>query len=151
MNVWQGPKWWYVCGNGGSLGRETCYEEVLDEGDVLFYPRDWYHQTQNLGEPVTITLTGTVVNAFNYKQIAGQLHKECTRGSLGFDLSGPLCDAVQECVGHWHERWREEGSPASLSDVWPAWRAMSSKATVAKRDSLSSLGNNYDGRNPISG
>jgi len=145
----QGKKWWYVC-SGGQGVRQTCYEEVLSEGDVLFYPKHYYHETQNLADPLTMTITGTVVNAYNYEELAGQLHKECSRGHLGFDLSGPLCDALQDCYALWHKKF-SDGNGAAAEEVWPSWQKSASDRILAIRNSELSRGNNYDGRNPISG
>lgn len=141
----RGGKWWYVCRDG------TCYEEVLREGDVLFYSKNWWHQTQC--EPgdesdVTITLTGTVVNAYNYVDLSRMLHGECVRGQLGFKFSASLCDALESCVEMWHNRYGDGSSP-SLREIWRPWRGVVRASVLKEKESDEALGNNYDGRNPI--
>ena len=142
-----GRKWWYVCHHG------TCYEEILDEGDVLYYPRESYHQTQCVPvEPMrtTVTLTGTVVNAYNYRQLSEMMHGECVRDRLSFKFSAALCDALDECVDMWHKRYSKDSS--SSRSVWIPWREAATQKMIHKMETDDwYLGNNYDGRNPISG
>ena len=142
-----GRKWWYVCHQG------TCYEEILDEGDVLYYPRETHHQTQCVPvEPkrTTVTLTGTVVNAHNYRELSDMMHGECVRDRLNFKFSAALCDALDECADLWHKRYSTDGS--SSRSVWIPWREVATKKMIHKMETDDwYLGNNYDGRNPISG
>jgi len=101
-----GRKWWRVCKDG------RCYEEVLDEDDNLFYPRDWYHTTQCLDMP-TITLTSTIMTEHNKMALIDELWLTCSRNKHGFHFSGELCDALEVC---WHhldhpvKNWREHAS-----------------------------------------
>eukprot|EP00940_MAST-03C_sp_MAST-3C-sp2_P003554 g3554.t1 len=142
-----GSKWWYVCRD------ETCYEELLQEGDILYYPRDWYHQTQCVpsnDSVTTITLTGTVVNAYNYRELAAQLRRECVFGSLNFEFSGALCDALQSCVVLWDERFGAQYK--DKFHLWStSWRSAAPAKVIRKKDAPSARGNNYDGRNHIAG
>lgn len=137
-----GAKWWYVCKDS------VCYEELLEEGDILYYPRDWYHCTQCVPEeeksPLTITLTGTVVNAYNYRELATKLWNECTRNTLSFQFSGELCDALHSCVGQWKKRYGHD-----LRAWGTSWRKIADQKTIQQRDDPKALGNNYDGRNYI--
>ena len=59
----QGRKWWYVCGTGDGPGpyegEHRCFEDALEVGEILYYPKDYHHETQNLKMP-TMTVTGTV-------------------------------------------------------------------------------------------
>ena len=74
----QGRKWWYVCGTGDGPGpyegEHRCFEDALEVGEILYYPKDYHHETQNLKMP-TMTVTGTVVNKHNYADIATMLHQ----------------------------------------------------------------------------
>ena len=143
----EGLKWWYVCGTDGQ-----CYEDLFYPGDTLFYPKHYYHETMNIAKP-SMTVTGTVANSWNYESIATQLHKECAYNHLSFDLSGPLCDALDDCYMLWHERFSgiEDAKQArkEARRRWKPWRKLASRALKKQRDSLSALGNNYDGRNYI--
>ena len=130
----------------------TCYEEILDEGDVPTI-LETHHQTHCvLVEPkrTTVTLTGTVVNAYNYRELSNMMHGECVRDRLSFKFSAALCDALDECVDLWHKRYRTDSS--SSRSVWIPWREVATKKMIHKMETDDwYLGNNYDGRNPISG
>lgn len=152
----QGDKWWYVCGEGLEegpyQGQFRCFEDVIRPGEVLFYPKHYFHETQNLDLP-TMTVTGTVVSTFNYRSIATQLHRECAYSHLSFDLSGPLCDALDKCFVLWHTHLSGNKDRAAAKRearrIWPRWRSLASRDLQRKRDSRDALGNNYDGRNYI--
>jgi hypothetical protein len=131
----QGLKWWYVCKDG------QCYEDLFHPGDTLFYPQLWHHQTQNIDMP-TVTVTGTVVDAENYKSVTTRLFNECVRPG-GFRFSGKLCDVLDRCARLWHDEWGTGRYGRKK------WRTMATKPVQKERDGPSSLGNNYDGRNTI--
>jgi hypothetical protein len=63
-------KWWYVCGeglgDGPYKGQKQCFEDLVKPGEILFYPKHYFHETQNLAMP-TMAVTGTVVSGFNYR------------------------------------------------------------------------------------
>ena len=149
----EGLKWWYVCGTSDDYGF-NCYEDLFYPGDTLFYPKHYHHQTQNI-ETLSMTVTGTVANAFNYEAIATQLHRECAYSHLSFDLSGPLCDALDDCFVLWHQHFQRDSGKDKKTlkrearRRWKPWRKLASKTEKRKKDSPSALGNNYDGRNYI--
>ncbi len=149
-------KWWYVCGKGVGEGPykgvEKCHEDLIKPGEVLFYPKSYYHETQNLAMP-TMTVTGTVVSGFNYRSIATQLHRECAFQHLSFDLSGPLCDALDKCYVLWHQALSgnkdKKAARKEARRLWPRWRSLAGRDIIQKKDRRDALGNNYDGRNFI--
>ena len=151
-------KWWYVCGTGSGdgpyEGEQRCMEDVLMPGEILFYPQHYHHETQNLGGR-TMTVTGTLVTAFNHWEVTSMLHGECTRKHLNFRFSGPLCDALDECFVLWHTHFgAEPGTPVAAAKrqarrMWPKWRTVASAELIQERDAPDALGNNYDGRNAI--
>ena len=147
----EGLKWWYVCGEDKEYGFQ-CYEDLIYPGDTLFYPKNYFHETQNIAMP-SMTVTGTVANGFNYESIATQLHRECSYNSLSFDLSGRLCDALDDCYVLWHQRFsgnkNKKEAKREARTRWPKWRKLATKSLKRQRDSPSALGNNYDGRNYI--
>jgi hypothetical protein len=147
----EGLKWWYVCGKNDGYDFE-CFEDLFYPGDTLFYPKHYYHLTQNI-ETLTMTVTGTVVNAFNYGAIATQLHRECVYAHLSFDLSGPLCDALGDCFVLWHQHFNKYKDKNKMRKEalrrWKPWRKLASREEIMKKDDPSSIGNNYDGRNYI--
>jgi len=115
-----GRKWWRVCSIDG------CFEDILDEGDNLFYPRDWFHTTQCLEMP-TITLTSTIMTKHNKLALIDELWLECARAKHGFRFSGKLCDALELCynaVDHPVKNWRVHASPEVIAakDSPDAWK-----------------------------
>lgn len=125
-----GRKWWRVCSN------DWCFEEILDEGDNLFYPYDWFHTTQCLDMPTT-TLTSTIMTKQNKLALIDELWSECAYAKHNFKFSGKLCDALEVCydaVGHTVKNWRDHASPE----------------IIAGRDSPDAWKTNYD-RNRING
>lgn len=143
----EGTKWWIVCGKnegvGDNEGNHECFEDIMQVGDVLYYPRNWAHQTQNLEFPTT-TLTGTVVNSFNWFHVSQKIYGECTQGSMNFHFSGKMCDQLDACINVWAERFQGR----STSPFKP-WREVATPDEQAKRDSWKSSDHNYDGRNSI--
>ncbi|CEO94506.1 hypothetical protein PBRA_000291 [Plasmodiophora brassicae] len=79
----------------------TCYDDVVRPGEMLFYPRDYWHQTLNLETP-TITLTGTVVDENNADTVERELRDECTTGKWGWHLGDDLCGQLEQCYALWN-------------------------------------------------
>ena len=45
----------------------VCHQFEVKAGDIVYYPMDWWHQTENLHTP-SIALTGTLVTInYHYK------------------------------------------------------------------------------------
>eukprot|EP00808_Paulinella_micropora_P013201 g58918.t1 len=139
----QGAKWWFVCGRED--GTDKCYEQVLRPGEVLFYAKNYWHETRNLEYP-SMTVTGTVITPHNYMGVADKLHNECSTGGLKFDFSGALCDALDSCYPLWHEFLSGSKAPTNR---WQPWRKVASAETISKKDKMKPTENNYDGRNHI--
>ena len=95
----QGRKWWYVCGTGDGdgpyEGTHMCFEDALEVGEILYYPKNYHHETQNLKMP-TMTVTGTVVNAHNYMDIADMLHQEVSE-TLGKERGERPSLTIRSC------------------------------------------------------
>lgn len=73
-----------------------------DEGEALFYPRDYWHQTENLDTP-TIAITGTLVDKNNYDSVTEQLAVDCHKKPLKLiHPSETLCRYYyQHCFPWW--------------------------------------------------
>lgn len=107
-----GRKWWRVCKD------DTCFEEILNEGDNLFYPKDYLHQTQCLDMP-TITLTSTLLTKENKDALIHELWLECVYSKYGYRFSGKLCDALQMCYHSLHhpiDNWRDHASSEHVAE-----------------------------------
>jgi len=142
-----GRKWWYVCGRH-SDGRQVCYEDVAEEGEILYYPRRWHHETQCLETP-TMTLTDTVAHVGNAEGIMMKTLGECTgRAPLNFDFSSQLCDRLHECTKWWQAKAKEEGVAWRGEDI-ESWRESSTAEHIKKLEAVRPEHNNYDGRNYI--
>ena len=61
----------------GLLGAE-CYVDTAAEGEALFYPREYWHQTVNLDDRV-VAITGTLVDKNNYDTVALMLDVDCEK------------------------------------------------------------------------
>ena len=121
----KGRKKWTIC------KRDVCTEDVLEPGEVLFYPKDYAHETVCLDNP-TITVTDTIRTEENAMALSQRFWHQCVSENKEFDFSSNLCDALQRTL-KWSELWRD----AALTE------------TVEMRAHPSALGNNYDGRNYI--
>jgi len=56
--------------------RAECYEVVLNEGEMLYYPSDFWHQTVNLDTP-SIAISSTLVTPMNYMHVKHVLLEQC--------------------------------------------------------------------------
>ena len=107
---------------------DECFEEILSEGDNLFYPRDWFHTTQCLEMPTT-TLATQIVTEQNKFTLIDELWLECSRGKHGFRFSGKQCDALEACyeaIGVPVMHWRTHASEIIIRkrdspDAWKIW------------------------------
>mmetsp|Transcript_5373 Transcript_5373/g.8162 ORF Transcript_5373/g.8162 Transcript_5373/m.8162 type:complete len:273 (-) Transcript_5373:76-894(-) len=144
----RGSKWWYVC-SPKLQAVPSCYESVVSPGEVLLYGSGWTHETQNLNNP-TITVTGTRVDAHNFKSVASRLYHECATGELGLGFSSELCDALDHCYVRWLETF---GGVSKAQRRKPrSWRQVSSASIIAQREAQSPNLNNYNnGKNIIIG
>lgn len=118
-----GRKWWYLCKHG------TCYESVLEPGEVLYYSAGWSHLTQNIETP-TVALTGTTVHRWNHQLVAQRLRGECVTEGLRLDFSADLCDALDRCYELWHE---EYGSANGHESSWDKWRQVADSSVVSRK------------------
>lgn len=73
-----------------------------EEGEALFYPRDYWHQTENLDTP-TIAITGTLVDKNNYDSVSEQLSVDCHKKPLKLiHPSKTLCEYYyNHCFPWW--------------------------------------------------
>jgi len=84
-----------------------CYEDIIEAGEVIFYPADYWHQTENLATP-TISLTTTIMDANNYEWVMEELRAECVNQKYKWGFSKELCDALlNKCFDFWREQWSQ--------------------------------------------
>jgi histone arginine demethylase JMJD6 len=78
----------------------SCLQVTVSPGDVIYYPKDWWHQTQNLVSP-TISVTGTLVSRGNYASVREELVNNCEGRGGTFRPDAELCTALEQCYKTW--------------------------------------------------
>ena len=86
------------------LRNASCFTTIVETGDMLYYPRDWWHQTENLDTP-TIALSGSMVNQHNHLEFTDELRKECSAEGSGrnriFIPEAGACGDIERCAAIW--------------------------------------------------
>merc|ERR1712130_67079 len=95
----------------------NCYEDIVREGEIMFYPSEWSHQTFNV-EHHTISYSGSQFDARNYRFIVEEFYAQCVHDKWSYDFSGKLCDALDYCHQLWDDKLR--GDRAPLAQKWRA-------------------------------
>lgn len=90
----------------------TCSQLILSPGDMIFYPKEYWHQTLNLDTP-TVSLTGTIVTSQNYESVIQELTAECSGRSSIYKADKSLCSQLELCFN----RWRLIYNNSKFSDV----------------------------------
>ena len=78
----------------------TCYQFIAEPGDVVYYPKDWWHQTQNLQTP-TMSITGTLVTLGNYVEQREMLREQCAGDGMVFNPVESVCRKLESCYEVW--------------------------------------------------
>lgn len=76
-----------------------CYEDILQPGDVVYYPKNYWHQTLNLDTP-TVSLTGTLATGNCYREVFNELKIECEGKGRIFAPNDELCANIDRCASH---------------------------------------------------
>lgn len=84
------------------LRKARCFTTIVNKGDMLYYPRDWWHQTENLDTP-SIALSGSMVNRHNHLEFIDELETQCgPNGRNTIFIKEPdACGDIERCVGVW--------------------------------------------------
>ena len=95
----------------------NCIDDWVHPGEMLFYPRDYWHQTEvqvsKDGRPA-ISITGTLTDQNNYYGMIQELLRECNGASKRIYLTQAVCDAlIYRCFPLWQKMWGQdnEGGP----------------------------------------
>ena len=59
--------------------KATCFDVVLNTGEMLYYPQNWWHQTTNMDD-VNMAVSGTLVTKSNTPEITNEFKRECVKG-----------------------------------------------------------------------
>ena len=88
----------------------TCYKYTLRAGEMMFYPRDWWHQTYN-EEGENIAVSGTIADGNNFDSISEELSKDASRSvPIILSPSQQLRDALPGCY-----QWLQQAFAPSLA------------------------------------
>jgi len=82
-----------------------CWEDVVKAGEMVFYPRDYWHQTENVATP-SISISASVLDAYSYKEIQGIIERECRFGTYRWNFSQELCKTLEtKCFPMWENMY----------------------------------------------
>ncbi|GMI17932.1 hypothetical protein TrLO_g10571 [Triparma laevis f. longispina] len=88
-----------------------CIEDEAVEGEFVYYPADWWHQTWTVGEGedgveegLSLSLSALVVDSYSWRAVRDSLAWECDMVELGRveTWSKEMCKVFRECV---FEEW----------------------------------------------
>lgn len=94
------------------FAQASCYQEEVKEGEFIFYPRDWWHQTQNL-EHHTMSLSGSIVDAINWQTSAHEFLYECENKRIMYP-DEDVCAGIERCAELWEEKFGAQGAEEAL-------------------------------------
>jgi hypothetical protein len=94
--------------------KADCYEDIIRAGEMLYYPRDYWHQTLNLETP-SMSISGTICDPNNFDTISAELKNECDWQKFKWGFSKELCSELPKCWKLWKDRWRPEPSKLEKS------------------------------------
>ncbi len=97
-----------------------CYEDIVSAKEMIYYPKDYWHQTENLATP-SVSLSASILDENNYAEITRELQAECDTNKYRWGFSKDLCKHLKEsCFGWWEHRYgphdEEEKQVCTLSD-----------------------------------
>jgi len=81
-----------------------CYEAILEPGDAIYYPKNYWHQTLNLDTP-TVSLTGTLATGNCHRDTFRELKAECDGKARIFVAEPALCEDIARCASMFEERF----------------------------------------------
>lgn len=96
--------------------RLACFLDVVLPGEFLYYPRNYWHQTENLVTP-TISLTSTIADARNHRGVANELQRECLGLGRVMRPSAGLCAALTSCFAWWEAALEGAAAGRNATDL----------------------------------
>jgi len=134
----KGAKKWFICapserphlGQAGEVdawnwdpekhpwfANARCYDDVVHAGEMIYYPREYWHQTFNLATP-SMSISSTILDQNNYQFITEELKNECYRKKFKWNFSEQLCSDLERCFTKWEHRYGTLERPTcSLSEA----------------------------------
>ena len=97
----------------------SCYQTISNPGDVMYYPRDWWHQTRNLETP-SIAFSGSIISRRSQREFAEKMRQQCYGKGNVFHASPEHCAKVDQCIRDWHELYEQgEGKMPEMANAPP--------------------------------
>jgi len=82
---------------------------ALAAAQVVFYPGDWWHQTENHVAP-SVALTSTIMDQNNVGPIIAELEQECERNKFQWGFTPELCASLRgACFDYWRAHFAQRG------------------------------------------
>jgi hypothetical protein len=98
------------------FAQADCYEGEVWKGDMIYYPADYWHQTENLETP-TICASSTIGDELNYELIMAELKNECKFKKFNWDFSNELCEGLPAVFDFWTNRFgKQDRGACSLNE-----------------------------------
>jgi hypothetical protein len=112
----EGSKHWKICTPSKTIEESgLCYETIVNTGDMIYYPPNYWHETMNLESPSVsisstmvldsfpnsgfVTFTGEIVNGESYrKKLIDELSDDCVENNRGFGLNRDICSWFLQCL-----------------------------------------------------
>ena len=140
-SAWQaqvrGAKRWHICspnqghlmyGRGGVdvfdpdyeakplFAEADCYDDIVNAGEMIFYPGGWWHATRTLGSAsggkYSVSLSSLVIDKNNWRATSNAFREECKGSPEKNPPPEALCRRLLErCIPHFENKF--EGDPAS--------------------------------------
>ena len=103
----------------------NCFEGVVSQGDMVYYPGQWWHATQNIGanigaadaEVPSLSLSSLIVDRGNFRDVREAFEYDCS-DVTDSKFHGLLCSRLPRCFGLWEGQFGT-GTPAAASERPP--------------------------------
>ena len=74
----------------------------MSQGDMVYYPGQWWHATQNIGavEVPSLSLSSLIVDQGNFRDVRDAFEHDCSDATDN-KFHGLLCSRLPRCFGLW--------------------------------------------------
>lgn len=103
-----------------AFAHARCWEDVVRAGEIIFYPKSYWHQTENQITP-SVAYSSSILHTDSYRDIRDELRQVCARGKFGWKLSRGLCSKLEEsCYPLWEKMYgggKKQADEVAMDDV----------------------------------
>jgi hypothetical protein len=90
-----------------------CWEDVVQAGQIVFYPKSFWHQTENQVLP-SVAYSSSILHSASYKDIIDEFRQVCAVNKFNWNLGKELCAALQDrCFPLWERMYGPQGTLAN--------------------------------------